>query len=349
MVGRRLRRVRVGAVLALQLAVAGGVRAETLVSNGFALELPRGLQADSAYVPDGNPLSADKIALGGLLFFDPRLSRDGTVSCATCHDPAHGFADRERVSKGVGGAPGRRNTPTIINRLFSQEQFWDGRADDLEGQATGPLLDRSEMGNASADAVVQTVASVRGYAPWFGRAFGDEAVTIDRIARAIASYERSVVSGDSPFDRWRAGEAGAMSAAAIRGFDLFQVKANCQDCHVGPNFTDEAFNNIGVGADRPNPDLGRFEITGIAVRSGAFKTPTLRNVAQTAPYMHDGSEATLRDVVQFYDRGGVENTWLSHEIKPLHLEAQEIDDLVAFLESLTGEVRNATRPDRLPE
>jgi cytochrome c peroxidase len=140
-----------------------------------------------------------------------------------------------------------------------------------------------------------------------------------------------------------------MSEAAIRGFDLFQVKANCQDCHVGPNFTDEAFNNIGVGADRPNPDLGRFEITGIAVRRGAFKTPTLRNVAQTAPYMHDGSEATLRDVVRFYDRGGVENTWLSHEIKPLHLEPQEIDDLVAFLEALTGEVRNATPPERLPE
>jgi cytochrome c peroxidase len=205
------------------------------------------------------------------------------------------------------------------------------------------------MGNASTDVAAGTIAAVRGYAAPFARAFGDSTVTMERIARAIASYERSVVSGDSPYDRWKAGEPNAMSAAAIRGAELFRVKANCQDCHVPPNFTDEAFNNVGVGADDPNADLGRFEVTKIAIKRGAFKTPTLRNVALTAPYMHDGSEPTLRDVVRFYDRGGGKNPWLSGEIRPLHLSKREVDDLVAFLEALTGPVQNAGPPAHLPE
>jgi cytochrome c peroxidase len=321
---------------------------EVVTSGAWSMTLPLGLQAGSAYIPEDNPMSADKIALGKLLYFDRRLSRDVSISCASCHNPFHGFADPDRTSFGVGLKVGARNSPTVINRLFSAEQFWDGRAPDLERQAHGPLTNPVEMAMGSHDEVVERVRAVAGYRPLFKKAFGDDAVDLVRIGRAIAAYERTVLSGDSPFDRYQAGDKGAMSAAAVRGMDLFNGRANCKACHTGFNFTDEQYQNIGVGMDRPQPDLGRWDVTKNDADKGKFKTPTLRNVTQSAPYMHDGSEATLTAVVEFYDRGGISNPNLSQEIKPLRLSAQEKRDLVAFLEALTGDVTNADPPRSLP-
>ena len=321
---------------------------EVVTSGIWSMKLPLGLQAGAAYLPDTNPMSADKIALGKLLYFDPRLSKDATISCASCHNPYHGFADPARTSSGVGRLLGGRNSPTVINRLFSAEQFWDGRAKDLEEQAHGPLVNPVEMAMGSHDAVVSNVKRVAGYAPLFKKAFGDDDVTMARIALAIAAYERTVVSGNSPYDRYQAGDKEALSPSAVRGMALFNGKANCVRCHAGFNFTDESYQNLGVGMDQPKPDLGRFEVTRKESDRGAFKTPTLRDVALTAPYMHDGSERTPRDVIELYDRGGIRNANLSKEIRPLALSAREKDDLLAFMMALTGEVANATPPESLP-
>ena len=324
---------------------------ETVESNGFTLKLPLGLQADSAYVPDSNPLSADKIALGKLLYFDPRLSQDKTVSCASCHSPFHGFADLAPTSKGVNGKLGTRNSPTVINRLFSAEQFWDGRAEDLEAQAHGPLVNPVEMAMASHEVVVKQVSAIAGYTPLFTQAFGSGEITMPRIAQAIASYERTVLSGNSPYDRYQAGDRQALSAEAVRGLELFNGKANCKVCHAGFNFTDESYHNLGVGWDAKTKtfrDIGRYEVSKAESEKGAFKTPTLRNIVETAPYMHDGSERSLRQVVEFYNRGGQPNPGLSKEMRPLQLSPQEIDDLVVFLHSLTGEVTNSDPPQSLP-
>jgi cytochrome c peroxidase len=322
---------------------------EVVRSGTWSMTLPLGLQASSAYIPDDNPMSDDKITLGRFLYFDTRLSKDMTISCASCHIPFHGFADPARTSSGVGGKLGGRNSPTIINRLFSADQFWDGRAKDLEFQSHGPLTNPVEMAMGSHGEVVERVKAVPGYHALFKKAFGDDTIDLDRMGKAIASYERTVVSGDSPFDRYQAGDKDALSPAAVRGFALFNDKANCKACHTGFNFTDETYQNIGVGMDKTKPDLGRFDVTKTDADRGKFKTPTLRNIVQTGPYMHDGSEATLRDVIDFYDRGGIANPNRSPEVKPLKLTEQEKRDLVAFLESLTGTVLNAEPPETLPK
>jgi len=321
---------------------------ETLTIGTFSMELPLGLQAGAAYVPDNNPITAEKVTLGKLLYFDPRLSQDNTIACASCHDPFHGFTDPARTSKGVAGKLGGRNSPTVINRLFSKEQFWDGRAADLEDQAHGPLINPVEMAMPAHTDVVKSVKAIKGYSPYFQKAFGSGEVTMPRIAEAIAAYERTVLSGNSPFDRYMAGDKDALSGSAVRGMELFNGKANCKTCHTGFNFTDESYHNLGVGMDQATPDLGRYTITKAEADKGAFKTPTLRNINQTEPYMHDGSEVTLREVVEFYNRGGLKNPWLSKEIKPLNLTPAEVDDLVAFLDALTGEVTNAVPPQSLP-
>ncbi|HVO27265.1 MAG TPA: cytochrome-c peroxidase [Candidatus Margulisiibacteriota bacterium] len=332
-----------------QAAAPPSAPAQTVTSGKWSMTLPLGLQAGSAYIPDGNPMSDDKIALGKLLYFDPRLSKDKTISCASCHNPFHGFTDPARTSKGVGGQLGGRNSPTVINRLFSAEQFWDGRAKDLEEQAHGPLVNPVEMAMGSHNDVVARMRAIKGYAPLFKKAFGDDKIDMPRIAQAIAAYERTVVSGDSPYDRYQAGDKDALSASAVRGMQLFNGKANCKACHTGFNFTDETYQNIGVGMDKPKPDLGRYDVTKKEEDKGKFKTPTLRNIVQTAPYMHDGSETTLLEVVEFYDKGGTPNPNLSKEIKPLNLTAQEKHDLVAFLEALTGDVANAAPRATLPQ
>ena len=328
---------------------ADASHAETLTVEGTTVRLPLGLQADAAYVPEGNPPTPARVALGRFLYFDKRLSLDKTVACATCHMPSHGYAEPRATSQGVGGKVGSRNAPTVLNRLFSKEQFWDGRATDLEDQAKGPLVNPIEMTMGTHDAVVARIKEVPGYAPLFEKAFGTPEITIARAAQAIASFERVVLTGNSPFDRQQAGEAGAMTPAAQRGMAIFNGKGNCATCHSGFNFTDESYHNLGVGMDAAKPDLGRYEVTKLDVDRGAFKTPTLRNVTQTAPYMHDGSETTLRDVVVFYDVGGRQNPWLSKEIRPLGLSDAEVDDLVAFLESLTGPITETAVPAQLPQ
>jgi len=344
---RIVRDLSVGILFVVGLMSVAGA-AETLELGGARLALPGGLQAGAAYVPEDNPPTAEGIALGRLLYFDGRLSKDGTVSCATCHDPAHGFAEPRKTSTGVGGQIGARNAPTVVNRLFSKEQFWDGRAEDLEAQAVGPLINPIEMAMPSHEAVVAVVAGIAGYAEPFEQAFGSPEVTIDRIGKAIASYERTVVSGNSPYDRHQAGEKDAMSEAARRGMAVFNAKGNCMTCHAGFNFTDESYHNLGVGMAASEPDLGRYEVTKADVDRGAFKTPTLREIAVTSPYMHDGSVPTLVSVIELYDRGGESNRWLSKEMRPLGLSEGEKADLLAFLHALSGELRGLGAPASLP-
>jgi cytochrome c peroxidase len=324
-------------------------KGEEFSSGEIHIVLPLGLQASSAYVRDDNPMSRAKIELGRALYFDPRLSADGKVSCATCHDPSKGFSDGRATSAGIGGKTGGRSAPTVINRLFSADQFWDGRAADLETQALGPVQNPIEMGH-TIEGMVAGLTRIKGYAPQFKAAFGTEGITAERVGQAIATYERTVLSGDAPFDRYTAGDTKAMSASAVRGLALFNdaKRGNCVTCHAGFNFTDESYHNLGVGMDKPEPDLGRYEITKVETDRGAFKTPTLRNITDTAPYLHDGSEKTLMDVVAFYDRGGVKNQWLSKEIRPLNLTEQEKRDLVAFMEALTGKVLGTEKPKSLP-
>ena len=312
----------------------------------FELKIPLGLDAEAQYIPENNPLTAEKVELGRKLYFDKRLSADNSVSCATCHSPKFGFTDGSPVSTGINGQKGGRSAPTVVNRLFSKEQFWDGRAEDLEAQALGPVENPIEMGN-TLEACVKKLNAIEGYRKEFQKVFGTE-VTADGIAKAIASFERTVISGNSPFDRFKAGEENALSESARRGLELFEGKANCVTCHVGFNFTDEGYRNIGVGMDKEAPDSGRFDVTKEETDRGAFKTPTLREIASTAPYMHDGSERTLLDVINFYDKGGITNPYLSTDIKPLKLTDEEKADLVAFMESLTGEMGEFEEPT-LPE
>ena len=297
--------------------------------------------------PQDNPYTPEKAELGRFLYFDKRLSSDGTVSCATCHDPARGFTDCAPVSTGIRGQRGNRSAPTVINRAYSLAQFWDGRAATLEDQVKGPIANPIEMGNTH-DAMVLSLRGIAGYGPLFEKAFGTPEITVDRVAQAIATFERTILSGNSRYDRYKAGDRKAMSAAQVRGMRIFFDKAKCDSCHEGVNFTLNAYANLGVGADKPDPDVGRFAVTKNPADWGAFKTPTLRDVARTGPYMHDGSLLNLHQVVNFYDKGGTPNKNLDQKIKPLHLSEQNKDDLVAFLEALSGDVTPVRAPEKLP-
>ena len=338
-------RAVVAAVFCCLLApsIAGMAHAATDI-----LEFPLGIDGDAFNAPDDNPITAAKVALGKLLYFDGRLSVDGSVSCATCHDPAKGFTDQARFSTGFQGRKGGRNAPTVVNTAFNLFQFWDGRAPTLEEQAKGPIVNPLEMAN-TLEAATASIARVPGYAPYFEAAFGDDMVTIDRIAKAIATYERTVLSGNSAWDRFVYGdEPDALSESAQRGLELFEGKALCTRCHVGFNLTDGLFHNLGVGMNADQPDLGRFEVTKEEADKGAFKTPVLRDLLKTAPYMHDGSLETLEDVVKLYDRGGEANQWLDPKVSKLGLSDQEKADLVAFMESLEGDWKPEAAPT-LPE
>jgi len=330
------------------LIAAGALRLAVLLlaaSSPGPPKVPLGLQPITW--PKDNPYSAEKVALGKLLYFDKRISADGTVSCATCHDPKFGFTDGAPVSTGIRGQKGGRSAPTVINRAWSLAQFWDGRAPTLEAQAIGPMANPIEMGNTHA-VVVRTIAGLAGYRPLFKAAFGDDDVSLDRIAKAIATFERTVMSGNSPYDRWKAGQANAMAPAAIRGYHVFQ-KAQCDACHEGANFTSNMYSNIGIGIDKPQPDLGRYEITKKDEDWGAFKTPTLREVEHTGPYMHDGSLKTLEEVVDYYDKGETPNKNLDSHIKKQNLRAEEKSDLVAFLKSLSGTGWRILPPETFPQ
>ncbi len=287
--------------------------------------------------PKDNPYSPQKAELGWLLYFDKRVSADNTVSCASCHDPKYAFTDGQRFSKGIRGQLGGRSAPTVINRAYSLEQFWDGRAKSLEEQAKGPIANPLEMGN-TLEACAKCIAEIPGYRKRFREAFGSDAVTIDRIAQAIATFERTVLSGNSPYDRFKAGDEKALTDSQKRGMTVFfSNNARCDSCHEGFNFTNGKYANVGIGMDREKPDLGRYEVTKQEADKGAFKTPTLREVAHTAPYMHDGSLTTLEEVVEHYNKGGIKNPWLHQDVRPLNLTDQEKKDLVEFLKALSGE------------
>lgn len=308
--------------------------------------LPAGLKPLS--IPKENPLTKEKVELGKQLYFDPRLSRDDTVSCATCHDPKKGWSNGEQFATGVRGQKGGRNSPTVINAAYHDLQFWDGRAAKLEGQALGPIQNPIEMDLTLEEAVAK-LNKIPGYKSQFQKVFGSDA-TPPAIAAAIASFERTILSGDAPYDKFKAGDAKALSEQAQKGMKLFFGKANCSGCHSGPNFSDAAFHNLGVGMEKPEPDLGRFGVTKQLGDKGAFKTPTLRDIARTAPYMHDGSHKTLEEVIEFYDKGGTANPQLDEEIFPLKLSAEEKAALVVFLkEGLASSKYPDVAPPKLPE
>ena len=285
-------------------------------------------------VPADNPPTDAKIKLGQQLYFDGRLSADGKISCATCHDPKKGWAGHDATDTGIAGRVGNRNSGTVVNSGYMTYQFWDGRAGSLEEQALGPIQNPVEMGE-TLENVVRKLNAVPGYKRQFQEVFGAE-VTADGMAKAIAAFERTIVSGPSPYDRYLAGDKKAMSAAAVRGLEIFKGKGHCVACHNGPVFSDQGFHNLGVGMKDPKPDVGREAVTKSPADRGRFKTPGLRNVARTYPYLHDGKARTLEAVVEFLNAGGVPNPNLDSLLKPLGLSATEQKDLVAFLKALTG-------------
>lgn len=287
-------------------------------------------------IPATNLNYTAKVDLGKQLYFDGRLSKNGQVPCAACHLPSTGFADARQVSIGVGGAIGDRQAPTIFNTAYNSSQFWDGRVGSLEEQVLGPIQEQDEMAE-TIDNVVKKIGKIKGYQQQFRAVFGT-GVNMQGIAEAIAAYERTVVSTNSAFDKYVLGDAKAMDEPAVRGMALFKGKARCILCHNGPNFTDNQFHNLGVPQVGPRKeDLGRYDVTRMEHEKGAFKTPTLRSITETVPYMHDGAFKTLEEVVDFLDQGGGSNPNLSPLVKPLGLSTEEKSDLVTFLKALTGE------------
>ena len=320
--------------------------------NGEQFKLPEllGLEDANTFVPKENPLTAKKVELGRLLFFDKRMSKNNTIACASCHIPAIAFTDAQPVSTGIHRLQGGRSAPASINRVFTKAQFWDGRAATLEDQSIGPFVNPVEHGFTNHDEMVQKLKSIAGYRRLFKEAFGSD-ITIEAVGKAIASFQRTILSGNSPVDRFDVGgDQQALGEDAQRGLTLFRGKARCTRCHSGFNFSDEKFHNIGIGWDTNTVDLGRYMETKNPEDIGAFKTPTLREISRTAPYMHDGRFATLEDVVNFYNQGGIKNPHQDNTIIPLELTAEEKRDLVAFLRSLSGEGwQQITAPVEFPQ
>ena len=339
--------------------------------------VPLGLPSDTwdYYVPRHNPQTAAKAELGRKLFFDTRLSADGTVACATCHKPELAFADGKPVAEGIAGRRGPRNSPTLLNVIYNPGHFWDGRADTLEEQAIQPLTNPLEMGEQTHAQVVARLRQISAYIREFQEVF-QQPVKIELVGHALAAYERTLLAGAAPFDRYLAGEITAISEAAQRGFALFRGKARCSRCHVFSErssfFSNFDYVNTGVAAKHPNfarmerqiyeavsdpaevkrlvdkfskedggAELGRIALTYHILDLGAYRTPGLRNIALTAPYFHDGSAATLADVVRFYNEGGIDNLNREWDLRPLGLTEEEQQDLVAFLQSLTGKPPDA--------
>lgn len=273
-----------------------------------------------------------KVQLGKRLFFDPILSKDGTVSCATCHKPEHGFSDDKPVSIGIKGQKGDRNTPTVFNTAHLKFLFWDGRAESLEEQALGPIQNPIEMGE-TIKGVLNKLNKNPEYLKDFGLVFMELPITASHLVQAIAAFERTLISKDSDYDRYLRGEKKSLSESAKRGMNLFFGKAMCSECHTGPDFTDGDFHNIGLPITN---DVGRAKISLTSKDTRKFKTPTLREVANTAPYFHNGQFETLEQVIAFYNAGGGEDTYKDPLKKPLNLNAQEQKDLVEFLKALSG-------------
>ena len=334
---RRVSRARISALAAAGLLVvfaampAVPANAEATAPDLATLKA-RYIRPDRIPFPADNLYGAAKSDLGRMLFFDPRLSGPSTMSCATCHNPALSWGDG--LPTGIGSSANRlgRKSPTILNLAWASAMFWDGRADTLEQQAVGPIQAPGEM-NQSMPKLLTTLAAIPGYRDAFEAAFPGETVSETTIGKAIATFERTVVSAKAPFDRWIDGDEAAISDDAKRGFVTFNTKANCAACHAGWRFTDDSFHDIGL----PDADLGRGKIVeGVEPLMHAFKTPGLRNIAGRGPYMHNGSVCTMTEVIQHYDRGFVQRASLSSEIQPLHLTETQVRDLVAFMQTLTS-------------
>ncbi|HYE45640.1 MAG TPA: cytochrome c peroxidase [Caulobacter sp.] len=320
--------------LAIVAAALAAISAPVVASGDQVQVLLQAYQRPTAIpAPADNPITEAKAELGKALFFDPRLSGSGAISCASCHNPGLGWEDGLALGVGHQGTKLGRHTPTILNTAWAEPLFWDGRATTLEEQAKGPIASSAEM-NMPHEDVVKVVQGIPGYRTAFAKAFPGEPIDLDTIAKAIATYERTVVSGQAPFDRWAGGDQAAISESAKRGFVLFNTKAQCSTCHMGWRFTDDGFHDIGLAGD----DMGRAKVMpGLPILERAFKTPTLRNIAERGPYMHDGSLASLEAVVDHYDNGFVRRPSLSASIKPLNLSKDERADLVAFMRTLSSQ------------
>jgi cytochrome c peroxidase len=299
-------------------------------------------------VPTDNPQTSGKVLLGKKLYFDTRLSADNTISCATCHDPAKGWSDAGPTSSGIRGQLGGRRSPPVVNAAYSPLQFWDGRAQSLEEQAKGPIQNPIEMGNTH-EVMIATLSKLTGYTDEFKAVFGTSPITVDQVAQAIAAYERTIVTTDSPFDRYVRGDQTALTNQEKQGLEIFNGKGHCSSCHWGGYFSDGRFHNLGVApAAGQKPDEGRFAVTKNVADMGAFKTPTVRDAAKRAPYMHDGSEKTLEDVVMLYNRGGgPDNMNLDPLMVPLGLSKKEVTALVAFMKRAAVST-NASVADEKP-
>ncbi len=328
-----------GALAAALLAPAGHAAGEDLLAAAEAYRDDFRRPASIPF-PEDNPYTPAKVALGKLLYYDTRLSGSNLLSCASCHNPGFGWGDGQPLAVGHGMQVLARRTPTILNAAWGETFFWDGRAATLEEQALGPIQAPGEM-NQELGPLVAELGRIEGYVQLFEASFPQQGITPETIAKAIATYERTVVSSRAPFDEWVEGDETAISDAAKRGFALFNGKARCTACHSGWNFTDESFHDIGL----PSDDLGRGKhLPGVEALEHAFKTPGLRDLSRRAPYMHDGSMATIEEVVDHYIGGGIQRPSLSAEMQPLPLSASERADLLAFLDTLTGDLAPVVLP-----
>ncbi len=303
-------------------------------------------------IPEDNPMTPEKVELGRLLYFDTRVSSDGTISCATCHDPQMAWTEHRPTSEGITGPDGHpqvggRNSPTIINAAYAPNQFWDGRAATLEEQAVGPVGNPIEMGS-SMDTVILAFNEIEGYRERFQQVFGTD-VTEDGFAKAIAAFERTILSGNSPYDQYKAGDEDALTDAQKRGMAAFDDY--CAVCHAPPLFSNFQFHNAGVGADLPEPDPGRMDVTGEERDRGRMRVPALREIAKTHPYFHNGSVETLEEAVAFMAKGGQDNPNLSIQMRALQgrVSEEEVADLVEFLKALSGEFPVIDPPDEFPQ
>lgn len=300
----------------------------------------------AAPFPKDNAPNAARVDLGRHLFFDPRLSGEGNMSCGTCHHPGLGWSDGLPIAKGVKSMVLGRASPTIINSAYNTIMMWDGRKKDLEEQAMGPMEANVEM-NMDTVKLFKWLNETPGYRKLFEAAYPGEAINAASLSMAMAAFQRTVVMNDSPFDRWLAGDAKAMTAQQVSGFDIFldANKGNCAACHSSPNFTDNGFHNIGLAAwGNPNPDMGRYAQKPVSKMKGAFKTPQLRGITLTAPYFHDGSAKTLKDVIALYDKGGIATSNIDPNMKPLKLSEKDKEALLVFLQALTGTTPTITIP-----
>jgi cytochrome c peroxidase len=331
--------------MAAMLAVCGATASTVTDCEGQQVTLEAGhpslqkwrLPATPPH-PEDNVPTAQRVELGKKLFFDPRLSGDGNMSCATCHSPLLGWSDALPTGKGVKSMVLDRASPTVVNTAFNSLQMWDGRKKTLEEQAMGPMEATVEM-NMDTQKLFKWLNTNEGYRALFQEAYPGKPIDADSVSKAIASFERTVVSNSSPFDQWVAGKKDALTPDQVKGFALFidPDKGNCAACHSGPNFTDNSFHNLGLASfGKDNPDMGRYAQKPVASMKGAFKTPTVREASNTAPYFHDGSAKTLEELVDFYAKGGVVKTNLSRSVKDLTLNRDEKAQLVSFMQALAS-------------